>query len=346
MKSLSNAERLEAVVVGEQPDRIPVHDLACITMAQAMGYVWKDLRFEPEKCAKVTNEYNKLSGSDFCLGMVEPASMFMDLGMDISMPDDGYCDVINPYFKKPEDVDKLELYDPSNPKESKWLRKGIIDKLFEYRKVNDTGALNGGWCWGPITVAGYLMGTEKLMMYFMSEPELARKVVDKATGLVDGIMREGVGEGELMWMPDPTAAAALMDYRTYRDFVMVPTSEIIMRWRRDFHVPVVYHVCGDILSIMPAIPAIGADVMSADQTIDLKEARAIVGQTISLMGNVHPYKTMRTGTPDDVQAEAFKCINEAGGDGRFILSPGCELPRDVPMRNIQALVMAAKAYTF
>ena len=26
--------------------------------------------------------------------------------------------------------------------------------------------------------------------------------------------------------------------------------------------------------------------------------------------------------------------------------PGCELPRDVPMRNIQALVMAAKAYTF
>jgi len=346
LKALTNAERLEAIVNGEQPDRIPVHDLACITMAQAMGYVWKDLRFEPEKCAKITNEYNRLSGSDFCLGMVDGASMYLDLGMDISMPDDGYCDVINPYFKTPEDVDTKPLYDPSNPKESKWVRKGIIDKLIEYRKVNDTGALNGGWCWGPITVAGHLMGTERLMMYFMSEPELARKAIDRAKVLVDGIMREGQGDGELMWLPDPAASAALMDFRTYRDFVVIPTSEIVLRWKRDFHVPVVYHVCGDTLQVMPAIPSTGADVLSADHTIDLKEARSIVGHTISLMGNVHPYKTMRTGTMDDVKEEALRCINDAGADGRFILSPGCELPRDVPMRNIQALVMAAKAYTF
>ena len=64
------------------------------------------------------------------------------------------------------------------------------------------------------------------------------------------------------------------------------------------------------------------------------------------MGNVNPITTLWNGTPEQIKEEAYKCINAAGADGRFILAAGCEVPKDTPIKNIQALVMAAKSYTF
>jgi uroporphyrinogen decarboxylase len=33
-----------------------------------------------------------------------------------------------------------------------------------------------------------------------------------------------------------------------------------------------------------------------------------------------------------------------GPGGGFILSPGCEVPRDTPLENLEAFVQAAKTY--
>ncbi len=233
-----------------------------------------------------------------------------------------------------------------NPKESKWLRKGIIDKILEYRKVNSTGALTSGWSWGAMTTAGFLLGVENLMMYVITEQELARKAIAKAKYLVDGVMRAGQEGGECIWLPDPTASGSLMDINTFKDFVVAPTSEIVNGWKRDYHVPVIYHVCGDTLPIMPAIPCTGIDILSADHAIDLAAAREIVGKTICLMGNVDPITVMWNGTPEMIRDESYKCIDKAGADGRFILAAGCEVPKETPLQNIQAMVMAAKSYTF
>ena len=137
-----------------------------------------------------------------------------------------------------------------------------------------------------------------------------------------------------------------MDINTFRDFVVAPTSEIVNGWKRDYHVPVIYHVCGDTLPIMPAIPCTGIDILSADHAINLAEAREIVGKTICLMGNVDPINTMWNGNPEKIREESYKCIDAAGADGRFILAAGCEVPKETPLQNIQAIVMAAKSYTF
>ena len=346
MKPLSNVERLDAIINGEQPDRIPVHDLACITIAQVMGYMWKDVRYEPEKCAKITDEYNRLAGSDFCFGMLETPAMFKDLGMEITQPDDNYGSVMSVYYKKPEDVDRLELYDPMNPKESKWLRKGIIDKILEYRKVNSTGALTSGWSWGAVTTAGFLLGVENLMMYTMTEPELVQKAIKKAKYLVDGVMRAGQEGGECIWLPDPTASGSLMSIETFREFVAAPTKEVVDGWKKDYKVPVIYHVCGDTIPIMEAVPETGIDIMSVDHAISLKDARAVLKDKICFMGNVDPITVMWNGTPEDVKRESLRCIEEAGADGRYFLAAGCEVPKETPLANIQALVAVAKSYTY
>ena len=52
------------------------------------------------------------------------------------------------------------------------------------------------------------------------------------------------------------------------------------------------------------------------------------------------------GTPEQVKQESLKCIEAAGKEGKFILSGGCEVPRDTPIANIKAMMDAGKAYTY
>ncbi len=347
MDKMTNAERLEAIVKGELPDRVPVHDVACITVSKAMGYVWKDVRYDAKVSAKITDEFNKLTGSDFEFAPLETPSMFMDLpGVEVSQPDDNYGNVMSQYWKESDDIEKKDLYDPLNPKESVMMRKGIVDKIEAYRKVNSTGALTSGWSWGVITTAGFLRGVETLLMDTMLEPELAHTAIKKAAKLVDGVMRAGSDGGDYIWVPDPTASGTVINLDTFKEFDLPYTRDLVKGWKKDYGFSIIYHVCGDTIPIMDAIPETGIDILSADHAIDLAEARKIVGDRIALMGNVHPIDVLWNGDPAMVKQESLRCIEAAGKDGKFILSGGCEVPRDTPVANIKAMMDAGKAYTY
>lgn len=61
---------------------------------------------------------------------------------------------------------------------------------------------------------------------------------------------------------------------------------------------------------------------------------------VCIKGNLNPSEVMLKGTEEKILAEAKKCI-EIGGRG-YMLSPGCEVPKDMPFENFRALVKAAK----
>ena len=346
MSEMTNKERLQAIVAGEKPDRVPVHDVACITISKAMGYTWKDVRYDAKLSAKLADDFNKQTGSDFCFSPLETPAMFMDLGVEVSQPDDNYGNVLSAYWKEPEDVDKKELYDPMNPKESVMMRKGIVDKIDAYRKVNSTGALVSGWAWGVITTAGFLRGVETLLMDVALEPELAHKAIAKAMVLSDGVTRAGSTDTDYFWIPDPTASGTVIDLDTFKTFDLPYTKKMVDAWKAEYKVPVIYHVCGDTMPIMDAIPDTHIDILSTDHAIDLAEARKVVKDRICLMGNVHPIDTLWNGSADAVKKESLVCIEKAGKDGKFILAGGCEVPRDTPVANIKAMVDAAKSYRY
>ncbi len=66
--------------------------------------------------------------------------------------------------------------------------------------------------------------------------------------------------------------------------------------------------------------------------------------TLVVMGNLDPVRVMLSGTPDQVIAMGKECIEKAGRDGQFILSPGCEVPRDTPHANLEALIRCAEEF--
>jgi uroporphyrinogen decarboxylase len=84
----------------------------------------------------------------------------------------------------------------------------------------------------------------------------------------------------------------------------------------------------------------GADTLSIDWRIDFKEARARVGERLTLQGNLDPCVLLST--PEIVTAKARELLR-AGGGRRHILNLGHGILPMTPVENARAFIQAAKS---
>ena len=103
-----------------------------------------------------------------------------------------------------------------------------------------------------------------------------------------------------------------------------------------------YHACGNTKALLPFFSNLGADTINLDSLIDLREAKRVLGNNVCIKGNFDPTAILLQGTPETVKKAARQCIREGGLDGGFILSPVCEVPRNNPPENLEALIAVAK----
>ena len=87
----------------------------------------------------------------------------------------------------------------------------------------------------------------------------------------------------------------------------------------------------------------GADVLSIDSHVKISEAREVLQNRTSLMGNVDT-ALMINGTPDDVKSASDACIEMAGPGSGFILSTSCDTPIEVSELNMHSLVSSSTTH--
>ena len=61
----------------------------------------------------------------------------------------------------------------------------------------------------------------------------------------------------------------------------------------------------------------------------------------AIFGNLNTVEVMLNATSQEVRRIAGERCKIAGLGGGFILAPGCDLPPDTPLENVQAMVSAA-----
>ena len=74
----------------------------------------------------------------------------------------------------------------------------------------------------------------------------------------------------------------------------------------------------------------------------ITEARARMGVKQVVLGNIHPVRVLRDGTPDSVRTAIAECHQQAGS--RYIVGAGCEVPRGTPEANMMALKDYARSH--
>lgn len=101
------------------------------------------------------------------------------------------------------------------------------------------------------------------------------------------------------------------------------------------------HICGNIAALLPAIGGLGYDLVDIDSLVSIAEARRGLGPDAVLAGNLDPVRMVRNAGPEEVMAAVRLCRRESASRA-FVVGAGCEIPRDSPQANVQALRVAAE----
>ncbi|MGI5964538.1 MAG: uroporphyrinogen decarboxylase family protein [Candidatus Methanomethylophilaceae archaeon] len=344
MKNAGHRDAVEAALNFELTGRTPVNNFAIVTAARSAGYTVTQARNDPAVSAKVAVDYAIKTKSDFVKPVLDSQIPFQDMGGNVRFPEDDYGMVPDPLVKSPEDLDGLAVFDPFKASECPNFTKVFVESLEETVRILPEDLHVCGLSWGPLTMAGYLMGTENMMFQTITEPDFVKDTIKKITPLVTAMEKRMIEAGAtLVWMADPTSSEDLISPDMFREYSYEAIEEVIRDTKSYENVPAFVHICGNSLQIMPMLKEIGTDCFSFDHAVNPAAARKSAGK-MALMGNVNPVSTVMMGTPEKITEKCYAVIDAAGRDGGLILAPGCEMPLKTPDENAIAMGEAGISY--
>jgi MtaA/CmuA family methyltransferase len=191
-----------------------------------------------------------------------------------------------------------------------------------------------GWIEGPLAEAADLAGVNNILLNILMEPVFVRKLMEICVITAKEFARAQVEAGCLV-IGIGDALCSQIDPETYCSYILPLHQEII-----DFvHSQGAYtklHICGNITQLLPNLSLTGTDILDLDWMVNFRTAREECKGEIILCGNLDPVSCIKEKSPDEISECAKKLIDDQKGS-RYILSAGCEIPRDTPLENIIAM---------
>jgi uroporphyrinogen-III decarboxylase len=94
------------------------------------------------------------------------------------------------------------------------------------------------------------------------------------------------------------------------------------------------HICGNITNHLESLVQTGADIIDLDWMVPIEKAVDLLKLNQVVCSNFDPVRILLESTPEIVYEAAVDCTQK--GQGRLVLSPGCEVPVNTPVENVAA----------
>ena len=186
----------------------------------------------------------------------------------------------------------------------------------------------------PFTVAGHIMGVEKLVMMTVTDPEKAHAAIEAATDFCIEYGRQQVAAGAHMLFPaDPSASGDLISPETYKEFVL-PYHQ---KFAKMISAPKILHMCGHTEKLLPLIRESNMDCFSFDAP-PAWYVRMVLGNKMSCLGSLDVIDLMPNGTPQEVYDRTAECIRQ----GVDVVGTACDVSNGTPLANLKAYVQACR----
>ncbi len=187
---------------------------------------------------------------------------------------------------------------------------------------------------GPFTLALHLKGTD-IFFDMYDEPEELQELMRFCTDVAKATSKMYIDAGcDIIAAVDPMTSQISPD--AFAEFV-TPYATELFEYIRSLGKPASFFVCGNAKNNIEEMCRCKPDNVSIDENIPLDYVRDICKPLgISFGGNIKLTVTMLFGSPTDNVRDAQNCM-AIGGDTGFILAPGCDIPYDTPVENINAV---------
>jgi len=334
---MSPKERVGAFLTGKTIDRVPCVPLILNHAARVLGVPVKTFATDGTVMGRANVAAFRRYRQDLITIFTDTAIVAEAMGTVLHYPDDDAARVKTPVMAEAGDLAKVRPVDPKHSRLNVYL-EAIRHCV---REVGDEVFVS--CCFPPpFTTAALVRGTAMFARDLIRNPDLAHALLEKSRVASEAIAEAVAEAGGIPVLVDPVASGSVISRKAYAEFALPYTKSVLARIAALGHVPML-HVCGRSSTIIDLMADTGAAALSIDQ-IELAEAKEKVGGRVCLMGNVRPTETLLVGSPEDVRAEAERCLAEGGDSPHgFILASGCEVPLETPPENIDALMDVARA---
>lgn len=333
----SALKRFHDALKGAPQDRVPIFPMiaawAAVNFSDSPP---AELAREPQRVVDAQIKALESVGYDAFFAYADPLYVPQAFGCTVRFLETGpLSDPLPLAIRRLEDLDKLRVPDPRT-EERLAATLEIIRGLSAYG-AGDIPVL--GLFEGPITTTCRIFEAELIMRMIYKNPQVLDALLDRVTAFLTEFGRALIENGaNVIFLPEPTASAAMISPAAFRQFVLPRLQTITNK----LDVPCILHICGDTAPALDSIGQTGADVISLDQCMNLAESRSTLPGAV-LGGNVDPINSLLNGNPEQIAEDTLNCLRTAG-TSRFILMSGCGVPPGTPVEKVSAMVKTAKAY--
>ena len=334
-------ERAFAYVKGERVDRIPCKLNASETASQLYGIDVCDYYHSSEAMVAVEEGLVRDTGAD-SMGMnIGLRGIAEAIGTEMAYFKDNVSSVKTPALKGAEDVRGRDLVDIH-----KDGRLPIMLEAFKVLKDRHSETHNiGTGTAGPLTLAGNILGTKKLLKALIKDPDGAKEVLQYSTDVIIKVAKDLWDElGVSISLAEPLASKNLMRKATFEEFCLPYLKQCvdeISSWQGGVSI----HICGETNDRWDDIVNLGISSFWLDNCESLVDFKANFGDKVAIVGNTPPVDVLLYGTPSSI-AESVKqtLLDAADNPAGFCLCPGCATPVGTSLENMVAYMNAATTF--
>lgn len=198
---------------------------------------------------------------------------------------------------------------------------------------------------GPLTIAAYLYGAERLLRDCRRNPDavhrLLRIITDSEKSSIKAMSQFGLGTA----FADPVANPELIGPKYYGEFAYPYMKELTdyayeVSGKKPF-----LHMCGKTYSIWKYFRKLRLNAISIDNIVDLERARDELSDAVPVAGNVPPVDVVMDGTREEIFESVRQCISVGRQmKSGYILATGCEVPYGTKPEKVDWFMEAGRMY--
>ncbi len=221
----------------------------------------------------------------------------------------------------------------------------------EIAAIHAQGLAAGGQMSQTIFELAMLMrGVERLLMDFLTNPDVATALLDRITEQRCFEARRLAEAGvDVLRVGDDIGSqrGLIMSPATWRRWLKPRMREVIRSGttvRPDL--PVKYHTDGKVEVVIAELAEIGVTILNPVQpeVMDPVWVKETYGDRLAFWGTIGCQSTLPFGTPDQVRSTVRHMIETVGAGGGLVLAPTHSIERDVPWENMLAFYDAAEEF--
>eukprot|EP00567_Pseudictyota_dubia_P006474 CAMPEP_0197441406 /NCGR_PEP_ID=MMETSP1175-20131217/7674_1 /TAXON_ID=1003142 /ORGANISM="Triceratium dubium, Strain CCMP147" /LENGTH=420 /DNA_ID=CAMNT_0042971669 /DNA_START=100 /DNA_END=1362 /DNA_ORIENTATION=+ len=311
-------------------------------------YPFRQRSETPEMACELSLQCHRAYGMDGIIMFSDILTPLPTLGIDFDVVK-GVGPVISTEVRNEEDVANLADAESVDFDEKLPFIREILENLSKEAEDANTSLI--GFVGAPFTLAAYTiegksskacLSTKKMMMADETDESKAMsQFLDKLAIMIGnyGIHQIECGAQVLQVFESWAHQLSPAWFEKFAKPAAQKAIKIIKAKYPD--VPVIYFANGGS-SYLELQRDMGSDMIAIDWSVDMAEARKILGEDIPVSGNIDP--TILFGTKEQIEQAVRDCIDKAGGPGKHLLNLGHGVMQGTPEEAVGWLVDECKRY--